>query len=170
MNGDSFMDRNEISIPLKTNVNVRAFARLRSGYNCAKDKFSKRSEVAEKVSLLDFFGKIKKGSRKFRKVLYNNSNSKVKSITRQNRTYTALLDLPAPDPTVAKSFNMAWCNVNYEIDFRVFLFKLYNNILGLNARVAHFNENTDPACTFCKKKKLFLAPKKLSHTCFGTVL
>jgi hypothetical protein len=147
-----------------TNVNVRAYARLKSGYKCAKEKFSKRSIVAEKVSLDDFFGQIKKGSRKFRKVLYNNSNCKNKSLTRQNRTYTALLDLPAPDPTVAKSFNVAWYNVTYDIEFRVFLFKLYNNILGLNARVAHFNDNTDPVCTFCKKRKIFPAPREtFSH-------
>ena len=36
-----------------------------------------------------------------------------------------------------------------------FLFKFYNNILGLNSRVAKFNNAIDPSCTFCTANKLF---------------
>ena len=32
---------------------------------------------------------------------------------------------------------------------RVFIFKFYNNILGLNSRVSHFVPNVNRACTFC---------------------
>ena len=32
---------------------------------------------------------------------------------------------------------------------RTFQFKLYNNSLGLNSRVAKFNNTVDPGCTFC---------------------
>ena len=32
---------------------------------------------------------------------------------------------------------------------RTFLFKFYNNSLGLNSRVAKFNNTVDPGCTFC---------------------
>jgi hypothetical protein len=31
----------------------------------------------------------------------------------------------------------------------VFKFKYYNNILGLNTRVTHFNADVNAACTFC---------------------
>jgi hypothetical protein len=34
-------------------------------------------------------------------------------------------------------------------DVRVFLFKYYNNILGLGNRIAHFVQNVDTRCTFC---------------------
>ena len=43
---------------------------------------------------------------------------------------------------------------------RTFLFKFYNNILGLNSRVAKFNQNTDPSCTFCSINNLRPAPKE----------
>jgi hypothetical protein len=32
----------------------------------------------------------------------------------------------------------------------MFKFKYYNNILGINSRVAHFNPEVDAGCTFCK--------------------
>jgi hypothetical protein len=32
----------------------------------------------------------------------------------------------------------------------MFKFKYYNNILGINTRVAHFNPIVDAGCTFCK--------------------
>ncbi len=33
---------------------------------------------------------------------------------------------------------------------RVFKFKYYNNILGLNTRVTHFNADVNAACNFCR--------------------
>ncbi len=33
--------------------------------------------------------------------------------------------------------------------FRMFLFKFYNNILGLNTRVSHFDNNVSRKCTLC---------------------
>ena len=45
-----------------------------------------------------------------------------------------------------------------------FLFKFYNNILGLNSRVAKFNNAIDPSCTFCTANKLFPTEKEsFSH-------
>jgi len=32
---------------------------------------------------------------------------------------------------------------------RTFLFKFFNNFLGLNTRISHFVENTSRSCTFC---------------------
>jgi len=34
-------------------------------------------------------------------------------------------------------------------EFRVFLLKYHNNILGLGNRIAHFVQNADGRCTFC---------------------
>ncbi len=33
--------------------------------------------------------------------------------------------------------------------FSTFLFKFFNNTLGLNSRVSHFNNNVNRNCTFC---------------------
>ena len=48
-----------------------------------------------------------------------------------------------------KSLIGGWDNSFLPGKIRTFLFKFYNNILGLNSRVAKFNVDTDPSCTFC---------------------
>jgi len=51
-----------------------------------------------------------------------------------------------------KSFsdNVSWWNMNILPNrVRMFAFKFYNNILGINTRTSHFAVNPDRACTFC---------------------
>jgi hypothetical protein len=43
-----------------------------------------------------------------------------------------------------------WNNHYFSNDFREFFFKQRNNTLGVGARVAHFDENVDERCTFCR--------------------
>jgi hypothetical protein len=40
----------------------------------------------------------------------------------------------------------------FENKTREFLFKFYNNLLGLNVRISHFNNNIGRGCTFCTLK------------------
>ena len=53
-----------------------------------------------------------------------------------------------------------WNNHFLSNNVRTFLFKYYNNILGLNSRVAKFNNTVDTSCTFCNLAKCFPAPKE----------
>ena len=58
----------------------------------------------------------------------------------------------------------SWNNTMLNNKIRTFLFKFYNNILGLNSRVAKFNNDTDPSCTFCTANILFPEEKEsFSH-------
>ena len=58
----------------------------------------------------------------------------------------------------------SWNNTKLNNKIRTFLFKFYNNILGLNSRVAKFNNAIDPSCTFCTANKLFPSEKEsFSH-------
>jgi hypothetical protein len=45
-------------------------------------------------------------------------------------------------------------------NINMFKFKFYNNILGLNSRVAHFNNEIDARCTFCKITGPFPVPSE----------
>ena len=49
----------------------------------------------------------------------------------------------------------SWNNTLLNNKISTFLFKFYNNILGINSRVAKFNNETDPSCTFCNANKFF---------------
>jgi len=45
--------------------------------------------------------------------------------------------------------NCHWYQPFYDTSMKTFLFKLHNNLLGLNSRVAHFVRNHPRTCTFC---------------------
>jgi hypothetical protein len=45
-------------------------------------------------------------------------------------------------------------------DLSDFIFKLNNNCLGLNSRVAHFVADYSAACTFCTLRNILPAPKE----------
>jgi hypothetical protein len=154
-----FLDGGGIGNVLQTDVSVQAFARLKSGYKLVKDRYSRIDVGAVNENLNDFFNSVKKGSRKFRTVLYKNGNNS-NVITRQIHTCASLIELPVPDPATAKILNKSWNNHNYGSELRVFIFKLHGNALELNERVAHFNANMDPACTFCTKSKLIPAERE----------
>jgi hypothetical protein len=45
-------------------------------------------------------------------------------------------------------------------NIKVFLFKYYNNTLGIHSRVSHFKPEAYGGCTFCSISKLLPAPKE----------
>jgi hypothetical protein len=51
---------------------------------------------------------------------------------------------------MGKMINSLWGFSYFSIEMRTFLFKMHNNTLGLNNRVAHFVRDRDPICTFCQ--------------------
>jgi hypothetical protein len=77
LNNGVFLDRGDVGNVLRTDISVQAYARLKSGYKLAKDKYSKIDVGAENLGINEFFNNVKKGSRKFRSVLYKNGNKKM---------------------------------------------------------------------------------------------
>ncbi len=69
--------------------------------------------------------------------------------SRQVQTFCRLIDCDIPEPERVLNLFTAWNNTFYPCHVRVFLFKYYNNILGTNSRVSHFNNTIDGGCTFC---------------------
>jgi hypothetical protein len=55
-----------------------------------------------------------------------------------------------PNTNVLKNVLSVWNFFCFSNDFREFLFKQRNNTLGVGARVAHFDDNADDRCTFCR--------------------
>jgi hypothetical protein len=51
---------------------------------------------------------------------------------------------------MGRNINKLWGLNFLDNDTRSFLFKMHNNTLGLNSRVAHFITDHSPICTFCR--------------------
>jgi len=120
---------------------------------------------SEPIPIETFFRKLKKGSRHFRKIfchfpLKDNYYQSIPQIKR----FLEITDSAFSDSRFwAMSLNR-WNTYCFPNRLRSFLYKYYGNILGTGNRVAHFNRDINPACTFCTKARIFPAPlESFSH-------
>jgi hypothetical protein len=102
-----------------------------------------------------FLKRSKKGSKPFRRILdvFDSKKINLKNSTR-TKTFFRLIALQIPEDEYLKKLNMQWTVSVFPIKLRGFTFKFRNNILGLNTRVAHFNNNINRGCYFCVNKNV----------------
>jgi hypothetical protein len=75
-----------------------------------------------------------------------------------------LIDCQHPNDVRIKSLFFSWDKFFLPTRMKTFKFKYYNNVLGLNTRVAHFNNTVSAECTFCNIAGPRPAPaESLSH-------
>ncbi len=125
--------------------------RLKSAVLHAKKKYSKKTSIKKEKTVATFLNSFKKGSKKFRSCFDANKTAESNILElRTVQTFSALVDTPMED-TDPVSFAIGMWNCSFlPNDYREFLFKERNNCLGLNSRVAHFQENTTDQCSFCR--------------------
>jgi hypothetical protein len=113
-------------------------------------KFSKNDMS---LSLDKFITRFRRGSKPFRKIFseFEYANLDVRK-NRRTVTFFKLINLPVPAEDCVMILNSQWNTNAYPVKLRDFCFKFRNNILGLNTRVSHFNQNRGRGCTFCTIK------------------
>jgi hypothetical protein len=107
-------------------------------------------EPAPEQSVKFFLKTFTRGSGPYRRILEYGTNSKEK-IENNNtvRTFINFLEIQVPEESVLRACWSAWNRNYFGNRQREFLFKFYNNILGVNARVAHFVPGHSAECTVC---------------------
>ena len=119
----------------------------------ATKKYKKTDMLFEskQESLLHFLNKLKKGSKKIRTVL---DREAIDQSQPENlvivESFARITNTTVPNVDCLKKSLSSWNSFCFTSDFREFLFKQRNNTLGIGARVAHFDENADERCTFCR--------------------
>jgi hypothetical protein len=103
---------------------------------------------------------FKKGSRNFRKVITRTEKKDNVADCRAMQTYGRTVGVRILDSKRASSIVSNWNKSFLPSNIRVFMFKYYNNLLGLNSRVAHFNQEVNAGCTFCTERKVLPAEKE----------
>jgi hypothetical protein len=125
------------------------YGRLSNALNCFFDRMdNQRNDTDLAKSIKDEFCLIKKPGRKCRLVLSTRRVGTLGNVTTM-KTFFQLIETPYAGD---KSFsdNVSWWNM-YSLPnrIRMFAFKFYNNILGINTRTSHFAVNPTRGCTFC---------------------
>jgi hypothetical protein len=133
---------------LNLGLNLVTYMRLTSA---ASNHFRTVKRVGENngtsLDLTDFFASFKKGSRVLRNILVKTQPFDIKS-HKSFKTFCNITN--AWVSQLSTNQNNLWSYNHLKNDFREFIFKFYNNLLGLNTRVSHFVLNVDRNCTICR--------------------
>jgi len=122
------------------------FGKLRRMALATLGKFQKRTHEGQKVDTVkDFLMRTKSGSKRVRKIL----QGKVPDIVSGNMLKFGELTENIVNSHWSATLNSSWGFSYLHNSLKTFLFKLYNNILGINSRVAHFVRGHPSTCTFC---------------------
>jgi hypothetical protein len=158
-NGTTFIGVNEARTKLDIQISDREYDDLRT---CIRDSFLKIKKYVNTdagTEIGTFVRRFKKGSKPFRKMFEKYSvATNLAKLPRRTKTYFNLVGLPVPVPEDLKYFNSLWMISTLPISIREFFFKFKNNMLGLNVRVAHFNNEIAQACTFCTISNIAVIP------------
>jgi hypothetical protein len=117
-----------------------------------------RQNNGTSLALDDFFGTFKKGSSSIRRFL--ECNQKRSSIL-QSQSVKKFLNITnnlVTDEICMSSVYKLWGEVALPNAFREFLYKFFNNCLGINTRLSHFVQNQGRGCTFCDLVRLEVTP------------
>jgi hypothetical protein len=103
------------------------------------------------VSFQDEYGVLKKPGKKLRKLLTARRQKPFNSEDQPTtRTFLNLTGLAFPNLKNYGLCTSLWNRNGLSNRFKTFLFRFYNNILGLNTRLSHFVPNISRKCTFCE--------------------
>jgi len=122
------------------------FLRLRNLAATAVNTYRKiDNNERRRDTVRNFCMRIKRGSKKYRKIISGKTPFTISTnITRYSDIIDQVINL---DNSVR--LNTQWSCNYLDNSTRTFLFKLHNNLLGTNTRVAHFVRNHPRTCTFC---------------------
>jgi hypothetical protein len=97
------------------------------------------------------YGKLKKPGAKIRETLIK-KRKKPYDLAKQPQsvTFSRITNTVLPNNDAFGAMVSLWSKNGFNTRNKTFLFKFYNNILGLNTGVSHFDNAVDRRCTICK--------------------
>jgi hypothetical protein len=153
----NFRTKRDLEENLGLILNDEKFIGLKNAYRSAYGRFHK---IGGKVTTIsEFLNGFKKGAKYFRKVISETKFTTIKSV-QQWKTFSRLIDCQETSEKQIVTLLTNWNSYFLNTHIRTFLFKFYNNILGLNSRVTHFNPDVNGGCTFCSIKGPYPVPSE----------
>ncbi len=122
-------------------------AGLKNAYKSAVGRY--RKVDADSQTIGGFLGRFRKGSKPFRNIVAKANVKQNLSLLPHIKTFLRLIDCGPPSDVRIKSLFCSWNKTVFSSRINLFKFKYYNNILGTNNRVSHFNREINAGCTFC---------------------
>ena len=142
----SILNRNDFLLRTGIILSDSSYNKLRIMIEQCRAKYTKENPINKKgTSVQEFVAKIKKGSKRYRAVIEFYVSTQISAnITKFAETVDTVIPLKN-----SQFLNAAWGLPFWDNSTKTFLFKLFNNQLGLNTRVANFVRGHERNCTFC---------------------
>jgi hypothetical protein len=145
-----------INLNLNMGLNINTYLRLTGSLsNFFRSLKQNRPTNGTSLDLLDFFKSYKKGSKGIRKIIMATRTQDVSKlrciVSFGNINGITIADI---GDTLLKRQIGLWACSFLKNELREFIFKFYNNSLGINTRVSHFVDNVSRNCTFCSLKNV----------------
>ncbi len=150
--------REQLLIRFNINLSVIKYNLLKNAYLIAVRRYRKID--APQTGIREFMLGFKKGSKYFRVVLNGKTSENIVRNGTPVRTYLRCIEQECPAFPRIKSLLSNWNLYYLNSRIREFCFKFYNNILGINSRVSHFNPDIEAGCTFCSLTNTRPVPKE----------
>ena len=142
----TILSRGEFLENTGINLSELKYNKLKCLVRTAILNFSKTTIMHKKCDTIqNFCMRIKRGCKKFRKIL---EPEQTRYVTSNIFKLAELTDTVINSEKSAR-LNSLWGIHTLDNSLRTFLFKFHNNALGTNSRVSHFVQNHDRTCTFC---------------------
>jgi hypothetical protein len=142
-----FFTHEQFTVSSGIRITEEKFTVMRRACAEALDRHKKETQNEKKsTDLRTFVNRFKKGSKNFRRILTGTLREEIPrnilTFAASTQTFIGL--------EMGRNINKLWGLNFLDNATRSFLFKLHNNTLGLNSRVAHFIADHSPICTFCR--------------------
>jgi hypothetical protein len=150
-NVNGIKTRVELLMEFNIQLSISAYADLVRCLNhyVRRLKPNERNNGSKK-KILEEFGMIKKPGKKIRKSLVKKRRKNFELRTQKfTEKFLEITGTVFPGEKQYGSIISLWNSQGITNRARVFLFKFFNNILGINTRLSHFVPNHSRGCTFC---------------------
>jgi hypothetical protein len=151
-NDNGIMTRVEMRVILGIDLTISGYADLCKSLNLYVNRIRvNRLNNGTSVSFQEEYGGLKKPGKKLRKILTARRQKPFNSEDQPTtKTFLNLTGLAYPNLKNYGICTSLWNRNGLSNRFKTFLFRFYNNILGLNTRLSHFVPNTSRKCTLCE--------------------
>ncbi len=150
-NVNSIKTRMELAFDYNLQIGIEGYANLALCLNhyVRRLKTNERNDGSS-ISLSDEFCSLKKPGKKLRATLVKKRRKKFEHRNQGTTvTFMQITGIEFPGEKQYGTIVSLWNSQGLPNRVRVFLFKFFNNILGINTRLSHFVPNQSRGCTFC---------------------
>jgi len=149
---NGFLSRQSFYFDLQINLSVLGYANLGRSLNHFINRLSiNRLNDGTCISLSASYG-IKKPGKKIRAGLVKRRQKPFNLESQTTcKTFFRLTGIDYVGNEIYAKIISLWTFSGFTNRFKMFVFKFYNNILGINTRTSHFGTNITRYCFFCTK-------------------